>query len=400
MDLLLHSRAAAGPLIPTTQDMETLFWLMMGLAGWCYAGYPLLMFARARWFGEDPKRAVPVSGWPAVSVVVAVRNEAAGLAARVENLLGQEYAGALEVLVVCNGCTDATEAEAARLARADGRVRVLVSAAEEGKAGALNLGVAAATAPFVVFADGRQRFRADAVRELVSGFVDPAVGVVSGRTVQGESALPSVHGVGMYWGFETRLRLAESRTGSMVQAQGAIYAIRRELFEEIPPNTILDDVYLPARIALRGYRLVLNPDAIAEDVPAAAQGDEYRRKLRTMTGNLQLLRLLPALLSPRANPLFFRFVSHKLLRVATPLLLLGVLVLGGFLPLVPYRLFAAAQLAGYVLGTLGLVYRTRWLSVPAAVVLVHAAVLHALLTPHRDARTVWASAAAGPAVTR
>lgn len=379
--------------------MEILFWLMMGLVAWCYGGYPLLMFARARWFPVRTHTGPRVGNWPPVSVVVAVRNEAAALPGRIANLLEQEYAGTLEVLVVCNGCSDESEAVARGLAAASPRVLALVSPAEEGKAGALNVGVAAAQAPVIVFADGRQRFRPDAVRQLVGAFADPSVGVVSGRTVQGASSVPSVQGVGMYWGFETRLRLAESRTGSMVQAQGAIYAIRRELFEAIPPNTILDDVYLPARIAMRGPRLVLEPAAIALDAPATAQADEYRRKVRTMTGNLQLLRLLPGLLSPFHNPLFFRFVSHKLLRLVTPLLLLGALVLGALLPAWPYGAIVGVQLTFYVMGGIGIVRRSRWLSLPAAFVLVHAAVLQALLSPRRDARTVWTRASADAVVS-
>lgn len=369
--------------------MKLIFWLCVLGVVWCYAGYPLSQLLRARMWPRPVRRGAPADG-AIVSVVLAVRDGAEHLRRRVENLLAQEHpAGGLEVLVVCNGCTDGSEAIAACLSEEDERVRVLVSAPEQGKAGALNLGVAHARGEFVVFADARQSFAPGAVRALLETFADPEVGAVSGQLVIERGRAAAVEGVRLYWGMETALRLAESRTGSVVGATGAIYAIRRKCFEPIPPNTILDDVWLPMRIAMAGYRVMLEPAAVAVDRASADSRREYLRKRRTMVGNLQLVRQIPELLSPVRNPLFVRFVSHKLLRLATPFLFLGMLLAAALTPEGPYRLFFLLEVSGYLLGSVGLVLHLPLLSIPSAFVMMHVAIFSAFRQFRSDAAGVW-----------
>ena len=378
--------------------MTALFWLLFATLFWCYLGYPVAMAWMARSRRLPPGGGAPV-GEPPVSVVLAVRNGAEHLDRRLENLLASDYpADRLEIVVVCNGCTDATEALASAWSERDPRVRVVPSSGDSGKSGALNAGVKRATGEFVLFADVRQTWAPDAVRRLLEPFSDPGVGAVSGRLVIGRSDRAAVEGVRWYWGMETALRLAESRTGSVVGATGAIYAIRRELFEMLPPNLILDDVYLPVRIAMRGYRVLLEPQAVAHDVASGEQRHEYLRKRRTMVGNLQLMRAVPGLLSPRANPIFGRYVAHKLLRILSPLCLGGMMVTAAFLPGAVYRLAFWGLASAYLAGVAGLITRHRLLAVASAFVLVQAAILAALLRARQDAAAVWTSGApVGPA---
>lgn len=370
--------------------MEIVFWLALLLLAWTYVLFPAGMLLRGAL--APPQRFGPLrpGSEPAVTAVLAVRNEAHALEGRVANLLAQEYpADRLDVVIACNGCTDDTVAVAEAIAAREPRVRVVVSAADEGKAGALNLGVGSATGELIVFADARQRFAPDAVRRLVETFADPAVGAVSGRLVIGEADDAAVRGVGLYWGLETRLRLAQSRTGSVVGATGAIYALRRHLFTPVPPNLILDDVYLPMRAVLAGYRVLLRPEAMAYDTPAAQAGTEYRRKLRTMTGNVQLVRVMPELLAANQNPLFMRYASHKLARVLSPALVVALIVSGIIQPVLLPKLISVGALGVIGLGVIGLVLPSRVLSVPVAFTLVQAAALAALMRPTRDASTVW-----------
>lgn len=379
--------------------MEILFWTLAAAVAWCYAGYPLYTAALAR-LRPRPLRPAPPGWQPSVTAVVAVRNEKASLQRRVENLLEQHYPTAwLDVVVVCNGSSDGSEEIARELARRNPRVRVLVSPAELGKAGAINMAVAESAADVIVFADARQTFAPDVIRRLVDVMGDPSVGVVSGRLVVQRTDLPSVEGVRRYWGLEMYLREAESRSGSVVQALGAIYAVRRSLFPSVPPNLILDDVFVPMRIAMRGYRVVMAADAIGYDVPARNQKAEYLRKRRTMVGNIQLLRALPEVLSPFHNPLFFRFVSHKLLRLLTPLFFMGMLVVSAMIPETFYRVLFAAELTLYVLGVVGLWVSLPGLSVPAAFVLVHVAILAAMYRWRQDASQVWSQAVVPPVAT-
>lgn len=376
--------------------LEILFWTLMAPVVWCYVGYPLLILALAR-VRPRPTVTQHAPSLPTVTVVVAVRNERAHVARRVENILRQQYPpDRLDILVVCNGSGDGSEEIAGELARVDRRVRVLVSPREDGKAGALNMAVAAARGEVIVFADARQTFAPDAVAELVKPFEDPNVGAVTGRLVVNRGDLSSVEGVRLYWGLEMKLRQAESRTGSVVGATGAIYGIRRRLFPGIPARLILDDVYVPIRIAMSGRRVVMAADAVAYDVPAGSQRLEYVRKRRTMVGNLQLVRALPALLSPRRNPLFVRFVSHKLLRLVAPFCFVAMLVVSAFLPGLAYRVLFAAQLGLYAAGAVGLLISVRAFSLPSAFVLVHAAVFAAVWRWRDDASQVWAPGSDSP----
>jgi poly-beta-1,6-N-acetyl-D-glucosamine synthase len=369
--------------------VELLFWLCCGALFWAYAGYPAVMVARA---GVRPRRPARTSApLPRVSVVLAVRNGASELADRVANLLAQDYPpDRLEVIIVSNGSTDDTLAVAGALERQHPAVIALSSPAAEGKAGALNAGALVATGDVLVFADVRQRFAPRAIRSLARAFRDPSVGGVTGRLVIGDSTRPVVSGVGRYWQLETELRLAESRTGSVVGATGAIYAVRRDLFRPLPPAVILDDVYLPLSVIEQGYRITMAPRAVAYDRPSGDYQAEYRRRVRTLLGNLELIRLMPRLLSPFSNRIFVRYVSHKLLRVLTPVLCIAIVATGLLAGGAGYAAIAAGLLAVYLLGGLGLVLHLRVLALPSAFLLLHTAGLTALLRPGRRAADVWA----------
>lgn len=370
--------------------MEVVFWICLAGLLWAYVGYPLGMLARAAVRRQDPPRESD-GVLPSVSVILAVRNAATELSDRVANLLEQDYpAELLEVVIACNGCTDDTEALADELAALHPRVRRISTPGEQGKAGALNAGAAAAEGDILVFADARQRFDSSSVTRLVDALADPQVGGVTGRLVIGQAAAPVVAGVGSYWQLETGLRLAESRTGSVVGATGAIYAVKKALFRPLPHGVILDDVYLPMDIVRRGYRIGMAPDAVAWDRPSSDYAGEYRRRVRTLVGNYELLRLMPHLLSPVHNPIFVRYVSHKLLRVLTPLLCLGVVLAGVLANGIAYNAVAVAVLMVYALGVLGLLLPIRALAIPSAFLLLHTAGVSAMLRPRRGAADLWA----------
>lgn len=352
-------------------------------------GYPFAMCARAS------LRRLPTcrAEWtPRLSVVLAVRNEASRIAARIEDLLAQNYpADHVEIIVVCNGCDDGTDVRARAVEPGDARIRVLTSPAEGGKAQALNRGVDAAGGEVVIFADARQRFGPDVFRRLAAWLADPAVGAVSGRLIIGDGDSAALRGVQRYWRMEVALRQAESDTGSVIGATGAIYAIRRDLFEPLPAGLILDDVLTPMRIAMAGRRVGFEYDAVATDAATPDPKAEFRRKVRTMVGNLQLLRVEPRLMIPWRNPLFLRYLSHKILRLAAPICLIGMLVSGALAGGVQAWL-VLAQGGFYALGALGLVFPLRGLGIPAGFLLTHAAVLVALLQPAKGAEAVWGSA--------
>jgi poly-beta-1,6-N-acetyl-D-glucosamine synthase len=332
--------------------LEIVFWSAFALVAYTFVGYPfLLALAGAVW--RRPRRIESVRA--SVSILLAVHNEEQNLPRRLEELTDLLQAAALpgEVIVISDGSTDRS-VEVAH-AYADRGVRVVALEHNQGKAAALTRAFSEARHDVVVFADARQRWADDALARLLENFADPRVGAVSGDLVL-EAAPGVMAGVGLYWRVEKWLRRAESRVGSQVGVTGAISAARRTLLPaSIPAGTLLDDVYWPLCVAMRGYRVVHDERARAFDRLPDRPRDEFRRKVRTLAGNYQLVTLLPASLLPWRNPVWPAWISHKLMRLVMPWALLAMLITSFFLSGLLYEILQWAQVAGYGLAVLGLV---------------------------------------------
>ncbi len=331
--------------------LEIGFWLLAGLVVYAYVGYPLLLVVLTRLRGSRPPRRHRLA--PSVSVVMAAHNEEAAVARRLREFSAMFAASGLdgEIIVVSDGSTDGTAGRARAFTGAN--VRVLELPEKSGKAAALSAGCAAAANDILVFADLRQTWDPAALELLLENFADPAVGAVSGNLVV-DSGPGVLAGVGLYWRYEKWLRKKESRLHSTVGVTGAVSAVRRSLFRPVPPGTLLDDVYWPLCVVLQGARVVHDERALAFDRLPDRARDEFRRKVRTLSGNFQLLTRLPAALLPWRNPVWFQFVSHKLLRLVVPWALLALLAINLFLPGLLYGMLLAAQAGGYLVGLLGL----------------------------------------------
>ncbi|HEY7517078.1 MAG TPA: glycosyltransferase family 2 protein [Methylomirabilota bacterium] len=323
---------------------EVLFWTAVGALAYTFAGYPAAVWLLAR-VRPRPVARAPIE--PSVSVLIVAHNEALVIAGRIENCLSLDYPSErLEVVVASDGSTDDTAAIAERYRRAPHpgpAVRVMSYARWRGKPSVLNDTIPRCRGDIVVLADARQRYDVDAVRRLVENFADPAVGAASGELcLRNEAGVAVGEGVGAYWRYEKLIRRAESALDSTVGATGAIYAIRRELFEPIAPDTLLDDVLVPMRIARRGYRVVFDARARASDHTAATARQEYLRKVRTIGGNVQLFTRERWLLLP-VHRLWVQAVSHKVLRLVAPAFMLTALATSAILaPHQPLYLLALA----------------------------------------------------------
>jgi cellulose synthase/poly-beta-1,6-N-acetylglucosamine synthase-like glycosyltransferase len=319
------------------------FWLC--LAGVCYAyiGYPLLVCCLARWFGRR-RHADFLSDeeLPMLSLLIAAHNEEAVIDERVRNALALDYpANKLEIIVACDGCVDATAAIVERYAPRG--VRLLNYPQRRGKAMALNNAFATLKGDIVMLSDANTHTDASAARKLVRWFRDSAVGVVCGRLVLTDPATGQ-NVDSLYWRYETFLKRCEGRLGALLGSNGAIYAIRREHFQPLPANTILDDMVVPLRAHLRtGCAIVYDTQAVAYEETAADVRAEFRRRSRIGAGGFQCLGLLGKLLDPRRGWIAFTFLSHKLLRWLCPFLLLGLLLSN--LLLIRDSFYAAALLA-------------------------------------------------------
>lgn len=295
------------------------------LAAWVLVGYPVLLAFLAHYFGRPIQKHDIVDS---VSVIIAVRNGERWLRNKLESVLSLDYPkDKMEVIIVSDGSTDDTE-EIAR-SYADKGVRLLV-VPPGGKPAALNAAVPQATGDLLFLTDVRQILEPDCLKNLVACMADPAVGIVSGNLRIRRGSNIEEESTGLYWRYENAIRRNLSRVDSMLGATGPVYLLRRRLFVPIPPDCLLDDMFLPLSVHLAGYRLVLEEKAIAVDEPTLL-ASEFRRKVRTQAGNLQLLVLLPGLFS-RRNRMRFHYVSLKIGRLALPWLFLATLLSSMALP--------------------------------------------------------------------
>jgi cellulose synthase/poly-beta-1,6-N-acetylglucosamine synthase-like glycosyltransferase len=326
------------------------FWLAVAVTAYAYAGYVAWLWLRAQW---RPRPAMRGAGEPLVSVVMVVHNEEAALPGKMRNLLELDYPAELyQIVVISDGSTDGTEAILREHAQ-NPQVQVVLNQLTGGKAVGLNDGLKLAQGDIVVFTDARQKIEPGAVRLLMENFADPEVGAVSGELMLGDPTNGETgRGMGLYWRIEKRVRELEALTGSVVGATGALYAVRRDLVVEVPAETILDDVFIPMNVARQGFRVLFDERARAWDSPDLGAEREFRRKVRTLTGNYQLLQLAPWLLRGE-NPLRFDFISHKLMRLAVPFALVATLISAAFLPGPFYRAAFWVQLGFYCLSVLG-----------------------------------------------
>jgi biofilm PGA synthesis N-glycosyltransferase PgaC len=317
-----------------------LFWTLAVLIAWILAGWPVWLYWRSR-RSARPTRCEPIE--PSVTVLLCVRNGETYLRRKLDTLLALDYpSDKLEIFVIDNQSSDSTCAIANSYA---GRGVRLLSQPTGGKAEALNLGMSQAQGELLLITDVRQPLEKSGLRHIASRFADPSVGVVSGelRIVSGDNL--AERSVGAYWRFETWIRARLSELDSMLGATGPYYAIRRSLALPLRPGTLLDDVCLPLGAFFAGYRLVMEDRAIAYDYPTSAS-TEFRRKVRTLAGNYQLLWFFPQLLGP-SNRLWLDYFSYKLGRLILPFLLIGLLVSSFSLK---------APLAGIALGLQGTGY--------------------------------------------
>ncbi len=329
---------------------ETIFWCSLSVVVYVYIGYPLLLMIWRRAAGRPVLKA---EREPGVTLVIAMHNESARALRKIRNCLALDYPREkLQIVVSLDAPDDGTE-QIVALHASDG-VEMLCSSERIGKAVALNRALELARGEIVVFADARQELESNVIRELVANFADPAVGAVSGELILlDQNGRESGDTTSAYWRYEKKLRSMESDVHSVPGATGAIYAIRRALFEPLPSQMILDDVMVPMRIVMAGWRAVFDSSARAYDLASASPEHEYLRKRRTLAGNYQLIVAMPKLLLPWRNPIFLQFVSHKVGRLVVPYCLAALFVSNLFLLSGFYLVVLTGQILWYFLAGIG-----------------------------------------------
>jgi cellulose synthase/poly-beta-1,6-N-acetylglucosamine synthase-like glycosyltransferase len=281
-----------------------------------------------------------------VSIVLAVYNGELFIRKKLECLLALKYPRDLvKILVVSDGSTDGTDDIVESFA---GQGVRLLRAPHGGKVAAMNLALRHATGELLFCTDVRQTLNPEALAHLVANFADPTVGAVTGELwLLNSDRAGDQADMEMYWRYERWARLRHSQIDSTYTVTGCIYAVRRSLVEPIRPDTLTDDAVIPLNVFFRGYRVIVDPEAMAFDYPTAA-GVEFRRKLRTLAGLWQVhARMRPFF--TRANRMRFHFFSHKSTRLALPWAILLVWVATIMLPASSFRSFLLLDELAFVL---------------------------------------------------
>jgi cellulose synthase/poly-beta-1,6-N-acetylglucosamine synthase-like glycosyltransferase len=349
--------------------LDVVFWLFVACVAYAYVGYPLLLVAASlvvparKAQGARPKDDRPSR----VTLIVAAYNEAAVLQRRIQNLLALQFpSDRIDFLLGSDGSTDATAEIASSVP--DPRLRVVSMSQRTGKTALLNTLVSMSSADILVFTDANSEFDPDALQHLVAPFADPTIGCVIGELVYLNRRQPVVRaGEGLYWRFENVIKQMESRFGGTLVATGAIYALRRSIWQHLPAG-ISDDSVTPLLALQAGYRVVVEPKARAFERAAEDLSEEFARKSRMVTRQLGAHQYVGYFLKPFRPMLAFRLASHKLMRWLVPFFLLGALSATLFLI---DRPFYQAMLALACLGALtffaGHVALKRSIPLPSAV---------------------------------
>ena len=308
-------------------------WLYIFFAMSAFLFFALLTFpmALAAIGTCSPKRNVrdmDSRRWPGVSLIVAAFNESAVIKQKTLNAVDLTYSGEFEIIVANDGSTDDTVAISRSIQ--NDKLRVLDFKENRGKASVVNDAVAEARYDVICLSDANVMFRPDALRKMVSRLQGERIGAVSGdvRLASHESSFGE--GESLYYKLERAVHRGESRIGSMMGVDGGMYVIRKELFRNLPPDTILDDFVITMNVIKQGFRVVYEPDAVATENGTPRARDEFRRRIRVAAGAMQSLKR--GQFPPIWRPIeFLQYISHKLLRWLGPVWLLALFVSNCFL---------------------------------------------------------------------
>lgn len=348
---------------------EILFWVSVFIVFYTYIGYGILLYLLVKikeYFHKPFRRPQPTDAdLPELTLFIAAYNEEAVVDEKMRNCLELDYpAEKLRILWVTDGSNDHTNECLSRWPQAT----ILHQSERQGKTAALNRGMRFVKTPLIVFTDANTHLNREALQEIVYAFTDPKAGCVAGEkriAVQTKDNAAS-GGEGIYWKYESTLKALDGRLYSAVGAAGELFAIRRELFEEMKTDTLLDDFMLSLRIVMHGYTIAYCADAYAVESGSADMGEEEKRKVRIAAGGLQSIWRLRSLLNPfRYGTFCFQYISHRVLRWSlTPILLFLLLPLNTILifttdtPLL-YAIIWLLQAIFYLMGSWGYYLSTK-----------------------------------------
>lgn len=331
----------------------------LGIIAYVYVGYPIALWLLSKVRKKEIHRADIT---PSVTLLISAYNEAESIGRKLENSLTLDYPrDRLEIIVISDASMDATD----RIVRsyADRGVRLLRMPERGGKTAGLNAAVRQAQTDIIIFSDANILYQSNAIRCLVRNFADPEIGCVTGDSRYQEGVESAAHvQENTYWGYERFIRTMESVIGSTVGGDGAIFAIRRELYAPLRPDAI-NDLMIPLQIVLRGYRAVFEPAAVGVEPSAGHFRGEFRRKRRIVNRSWRCVMGMPQVLSSGGGALFaWQVWSHKVLRwLILPLIAVAAVgCLIGYTYGIQYRIIGGGIAGSLIMAAIGALIPSKW----------------------------------------
>ena len=301
---------------------QTMLWGCLCAIIYTSVCYPALLYL---WSLVAPQPIDRKDITPAVTLLICAFNEAEVIEAKILNSLEIDYpSDKLTIVIASDGSYDGT-VEIVQPYQAQG-VRLFDYPQRSGKTAVINKTIPHLSGDILVFSDANTMLEQCALRKIIRNFADSSVGVVSGDVMLDNCATTFSRGENLYYRYERFIQKRESLVQSVIGVDGGMFAIRRELFEPPPADTILDDFVISMNIALKGFRIVYEDRARGCEGNVNLWQEEFLRQSRVMSGVFQALKRGQGVPGIQGKPLFFCYLSHKFLRWFTPLMLVVCLV--------------------------------------------------------------------------
>ena len=309
--------------------MEIGYWIIVVIIIYAYLGYPIVLYMLSILFNyKKINSGNAINKWPGVDLLIAAYNEEKVIHSKIENSINLDYpSDKFNIWIASDGSSDRTN-EIVRKYEATNKNVHLLEFKRTGKSGVINRSMNILNAEIVVFSDANTEYSKDVIKKLIRHFQDPNIGCVSGR-LKYRNPGKTMSGIGesVYWRYETALKKLESKIGFVAGANGAVYAIRKNLFEPLHKNTINDDFTESMTIVKKGYMSIYEEKAMVFEDVAPSMQSEFKRHIRDGAGHYIAIIHLLGLLNPFLGMKSFIYYSHRIFRWMVPFLLIFIFII-------------------------------------------------------------------------
>jgi cellulose synthase/poly-beta-1,6-N-acetylglucosamine synthase-like glycosyltransferase len=346
-----------------------LFWISIALVFYSYFGYAIVIWIYLKLKKTISKKIIPQDNQyfePEVTLIVATYNEENVIEKKILNCLDLDYpVEKIKLIFVADGSSDNT----VNIIKKYPQINLLYKDNREGKVAAINRAMQYVATDYVIFCDANTFLNKESIKEIVKHYADEKIGAVAGEKkilTDNKNLNAAGAGEGLYWKYESTLKKIDSDFYSVVGAAGELFSIRTKLYEYVDKNVLLDDFIISMKICMRGYKVVYEPKAYAQEAPSLTMRDEQKRKIRISAGGFQSILMLKSLLNIfKYGKLSFLYISHRVLRwMLCPLLLPVILLCNLYIVVdLPYSLLYTAililQIMFYIFAVVGWIFYLR-----------------------------------------